>query len=265
MNNALLPKAYEIINIVHETEIEYTFRVATDIKATHGQFVQVSIPKVGEAPISVSDYSHEEGWLDLTIRKVGLVTNHLFELKVGDKLFLRGPYGNIWPVNKLKDKNVVIIAGGTGVAPIKSLTNMLYNNDGFAKSVNIIAGFKDENSVLFKDTLNDWKQKFNTIYTLDNSKYSDFETGLVTKFVHQIPFDKFGDKYEVIIVGPPIMMHFGAIECLKNGVTEDKIWVSFERKMSCAIGKCGHCRIDETYVCLHGPVFNYTKAKNMID
>ena len=87
----------------------------------------------------------------------------------------------------------------------------------------------------------------------------------MTKFIPEIPFDTFGGNYAVIIVGPPVMMHFAALEALSCGVPEEKIWVSFERKMSCAVGKCGHCRIDETYVCLEGPVFPYTVAKNLLD
>ena len=126
-------------------------------------------------------------------------------------------------------------------------------------------GFKDENSVLFKSELELWKEKFNTIYTLDKGERDGFENGLVTKHLSKLPLNSFKDNYEVIIVGPPMMMKFTALDFIKLGVPEEKIYVSFERKMSCAIGKCGHCRIDETYVCLEGPVFNYTKAKSLLD
>lgn len=87
----------------------------------------------------------------------------------------------------------------------------------------------------------------------------------MTEFVSQVPFSEFGDNYEVVLVGPPPMMKFTGIECGKNGVPDEKIWLSFERRMSCAVGKCGHCRIDEVYVCLDGPVFNYTQAKYLVD
>ena len=88
---------------------------------------------------------------------------------------------------------------------------------------------------------------------------------MVTEFIPEIPFDEFSDDYTVVMVGPPIMIRFTALALLKEGVPEEKIWTSFERKMSCGIGKCGHCRINETYVCLDGPVFNYTKAKDLMD
>lgn len=262
MNNIFMPKPYKILEIVHETDLEYTFRVEVDVKAEHGQFFQISIPKIGEAPISISAMG--DNWMEFTIRKVGKVTNEIFNLSPGDKIFMRGPYGNSFPVNKYKGKDLVVIAGGTGVSPVRSLLKYFYDNSEEIKSLHFIAGFKDENSVLFKEDLNNFKTKFNTIYTLDKKKVDGFEVGLVTEHISKIPFDSF-DDYNVIVVGPPVMMNFTALELLKNGVPEDKIWVSFERKMSCGVGKCGHCKINETYVCLEGPVFNYTKAKDLLD
>ncbi len=263
MNNPLRPVACEILDIKKESLLEYTFKVKTDIVPTHGQFLQLSIPKVGEAPISVSAYG--DGWMDFTIRSVGKVTDEIFQKKVGDTLFLRGPYGNGWPFEeKFKGKNLVFITGGTGLAPVRSMLNACYEQD-LAKSVTLISGFKNEDGIVFRDELDKWKNKFTTYYTLDKDKIDGWETGFVTDFVSKIDYKSFGDDYEVIIVGPPLMMKFTGIEVAKLGVPEEKIWVSFERKMSCAIGKCGHCRVDEVYVCLDGPIFNYTQAKNLID
>ncbi|OPF50812.1 anaerobic sulfite reductase subunit B [Clostridium baratii] len=263
MENILTPKACEIISVTKESKLEYTFRVKTDIKVKHGQFLQLSIPKVGEAPISVSGFG--DGYLDFTIRSVGKVTDEIFKLEAGDTIFLRGSYGIGWPVDKFKDKNIIIVAGGTGVAPVRSMINKFYNDENYVKSLNLVIGFKDEDGILFKNELEKWKEKFNTIYTLDKGEKEGWSQGMVTKHLEKLPLKEFGDNYEVVIVGPPIMMHFTALEFLKLGVKEEKIWVSFERKMSCAVGKCGHCRIDETYVCLEGPVFNYTKAKTLLD
>ncbi|WP_338627252.1 anaerobic sulfite reductase subunit AsrB [Clostridium baratii] len=263
MENILTPKACEIISVTKESKLEYTFRVKTDIKVKHGQFLQLSIPKVGEAPISVSGFG--DGYLDFTIRSVGKVTDEIFKLESGDTIFLRGSYGIGWPVDKFKDKNIIIVAGGTGVAPVRSMINKFYDDEDYVKSLNLVIGFKDEDGILFKNELEKWKEKFNTIYTLDKGEKEGWSQGMVTKHLDKLPIKEFGDNYEVVIVGPPIMMHFTALEFLKLGVKEEKIWVSFERKMSCAVGKCGHCRIDETYVCLEGPVFNYTKAKTLLD
>lgn len=263
MSNILTPKAYKIISVVKESETEYTFKVDTDIKVNHGQFLQLSIPRVGEAPISVSGFG--DNYLEFTIRAVGHVTDDIFKLNSGDKIFLRGPYGVGWPIDKFKGKNIVVVAGGTGVAPVRTILQKFYAEKGFVESVHLILGFKNHKCILFKEELKNWEKEFHTIYTLDNEKVENFESGLVTTHLDKIPFASFEGNYEVVMVGPPVMMHFTGIGLTKLKVPDEKIWLSFERKMSCAIGKCGHCRIDETYVCLEGPVFNYTKAKQLID
>lgn len=264
MNNIMKPTPHEILKVIRETNAEYTFRVAFDGETKHGQFFQLSIPKVGEAPISVSGKG--DGYVEFTIRKVGRLTNGIFGLSEGEYLFMRGPYGNAFPVDEFENKHLLVICGGTGMAPVKTMLNHFYDNDSLRKSVHLISGFKDESCALFNEERAKFSQKFNTIYTLDNSDAPGFRKGLVTEFIKEIPFADFADfGYNVVIVGPPVMMHFAALECIKNGVPEENIWVSFERKMSCAVGKCGHCKINETYVCLEGPVFNYTKAKELFD
>ena len=262
MNNIMLPSPHKIISVLKETKAEYTFRVEYDGKTNHGQFFQLSIPKIGEAPISVSGTG--DGYVEFTIRKIGRLTDGIFGLNAGDTLFMRGPYGKAWPVEQFKGKDLVVICGGTGMAPVKTLLNYFYDHPDEVKSVHLIVGFKDIDNVLFTEELEKFKGKFHTIATLDNSSAPGFETGMVTAHIGKIPFADFED-YNVAIVGPPIMMHFSALECLKNGAQEEKIWVSFERKMSCAVGKCGHCKINETYVCLEGPVFNYNTSKNLFD
>lgn len=263
MMNPIKPVACEILEIKKETQHEWTFKVATDIKPEHGQFLQLSIPKIGEAPISVSAYG--DGWIDFTIRAVGKVTDEIFAKHPGDVLFLRGAYGKGWPVEQFKGKHMVVITGGTGLAPVRSMLNMFAGTPDFVKSVTLISGFKNEEGIVFRNELDSWKDKFTTYYTLDNDKIDGWNTGFVTDFVSKVPFADFGDDYAVVIVGPPPMMKFTGIAASKCGVPDEKIWVSFERKMSCAVGKCGHCRIDEVYVCLDGPVFNYTQAKYLVD
>ena len=262
MENITLPSPHKILKVIKETNAEYTFRVECDKETKHGQFFELSIPKVGEAPISVSGKGN--GWVEFTIRKVGRLTDGIFGLNPGDMLFMRGPYGNSFPIDEFKNKHLLVISGGTGLAPVKTMINHFIDHPDEIKTLNIIAGFKDISCVLFEDELNKFKTCANTICTLDNSVEEGFETGMVTAHICKIPLCEFED-YNVVIVGPPIMMHFAAKELLKNGVEESKIWVSFERKMSCAVGKCGHCKINETYVCLEGPVFNYIKAKELLD
>lgn len=263
MFNPIQPKPCKILEVRHETDIEYTFRVEYDIMPDHGQFLQLSIPMVGEAPISVSEQG--DGWLEFTIRKVGKVTNCIFEKEAGDVLFLRGPYGKGWPVEEIKGKNLIVVAGGTGVSPVRSLLNFCKKNPGYVKSVRLIAGFKNTDSILFKNEIEEWKKCFNATFCLDNQDAEGFRKGFVTNVVDELNVEDFDDNYAILIVGPPPMMKFTGLGFLKRGFKEENIWMSFERKMSCAVGKCGHCRIDEYYVCLDGPVFPYTIAKKLVD
>ena len=263
MNNPMRPEPCEILSVTKQGAHEYTFRIKTDAKPEPGQFMQLSIPKIGECPISVSGMG--DGFLEFTLRSVGHVTDEIFKKGPGDHLFLRGPYGHGWPVEDFKGKHFVFVVGGTGVAPVRELLKLCADKPGYAKSTTLIAGFKNEESIVFKEDLADWEGKMNTIYALDNDAKEGWRTGLVTNFVKEVDFGSLQDDYVFIVVGPPIMMKFVCQEALKCGVPEDKIWMSFERKMSCGIGKCGHCRIDEVYVCIDGPVFPYTVAKDLAD
>ncbi len=166
--NHMIPTACKIISVVKETDIEWTFRVESPFKANHGQFMQLSVPKIGEAPISISEIGDD--YMDFTLRAVGKVTNEIFEKQAGDFLFLRGPYGNGWPVEELKDKHLVFITGGTGLAPVRSLLNEFYNNISSFKTVTFISGFKNKESILFKDELKNW-QKFSAFVMNNKPEY----------------------------------------------------------------------------------------------
>ena len=267
-DNIMKPEPYRILKITHETKAEFTFRVEFSRPSRFGQFCMLSIPKVGEAPISISGKG--EDYVEFTIRKVGRLTDGVFELNEGSMLFLRGPFGHPWPVEEVftgPDKNLVVISGGTGLAPVRTTLNHFYQHPEEIGNVYLIAGFKDAAGALFDEEREQWAAAghFHTIYTLDDSEAPGFEKGMVTVHIDKIPFESFGDNYSVAIVGPPPMMHFSALGRMKAGVPEEKIWVSYERKMQCAVGKCGHCKINETYVCLEGPVFHYPKAKTLFD
>lgn len=263
MNNPYLPKPYKILSINKETEIDWTFEIAFEGNLVGGQFMEISLPGVGEAPISISDFN--ETSLFMTIRKVGKLTDELFDAKPGDSLFMRGPYGNGFDIDLFKKKDLAIIAGGTGLAPVKKTIDYFMNHLDEVQRLEVIMGFKSPKDVLFKDTIRAWSEKAHVIASVD-APHEDWQgaTGLVTTHIKQLDLTNAEDKV-VIVVGPPIMMKFTTLELIKNGIKEENIWVSFERKMSCGIGKCGHCKIDETYVCLEGPVFNYIKAKQLLD
>lgn len=263
MTNEYIPFRSEIKEIIKHTEIEYTFRMSFKGDVKPGQFFEVSIPKYGEAPISVSGIG--EDTVDLTIRRVGKVTNEIFENYVGDSFFMRGPYGNGFDVENYKGKQIVVIAGGTGLSPVKGVVDYFANHTEEAASVTLIAGFKSPQDVLFKKDFEFWNEKINVIQTVDSAPEGyEGNVGMVTKYIPELEIKDLSNV-EFITVGPPIMIKFVAMEILKLGVAKKNIWVSNERKMCCGIGKCGHCKIGSTYVCLDGPVFNYVDGKELID
>lgn len=263
MKNEYIPFLSQIKEVIKHTEIEYTFRMTYEGQVKPGQFFEVSLPKFGEAPISVSGIG--EGTVDLTIRKVGKVTNEIFTNYVGGKIFLRGPYGNGFDVKDYEGREVTVVAGGTGLSPVRGVVDYFANNTDKRESFNLICGFKSPNDVLFKADLKEWGKDINLILTVDKADegYAG-KTGLVTTFIPELEI-KDVKNTAFVVVGPPIMMKFTVAEILKRGVPEENIWISQERKMCCGLGKCGHCKMDDTYICLDGPVFNYTKGKQLID
>ena len=263
LRNDYIPFPSEIMEVIQHTDIEYTFRMAFRGDVKPGQFFEVSIPKYGEAPISVSGIG--DGFVDLTIRRVGKVTYEVFEHYVGDSLLMRGPYGNGFDVESFKGKELVIIAGGTGVSPVRGVISYFAEHENQRKGMTLIAGFKSVKDILFKADFVDWRQKMDVILTLDSGEETaEHKIGLVTKYIPDLQLEDVSNAV-AIVVGPPAMMRFSVKGLLERGFREENIWISHERKMCCGLGKCGHCKVNDTYICLDGPVFNYTQGKTLID
>lgn len=263
MKNEYIPQLSTIREVIKHTDLEYTFRMEFTGEVKPGQFFEISLPRYGEAPISVSGIG--DGTVDFTIRRVGKVTNEIFENYVGDQLFIRGPYGNGFDIENYKQKELVVIAGGTGLSPVRGVVDYFAHHTDEAVSTTLIAGFKSPKDVLFKDDFEFWNKKINVIQTVDTAPEGyDGATGMVTKYIPDLKFQDL-ENAVFICVGPPIMIKFTVMEILKLGVAEESIWISHERKMCCGLGKCGHCKIGSTYICLDGPVFNYVEGKELID
>jgi len=262
--NPLKPAPYKIISVRELTKDEWTFRIKVETTPIFGQFYEVSLPGIGEMPISTSGIGDK--WIEMTIRNVGKVSSEVHKLKPGSTIFLRGPYGNGFNADDFKDKHVVVAAGGCGVSPVRPLIEYFYNNPDYVAEVDLLFGFKEPGVVLFKEDIGRWKKKFNTIVTVDQAcgAWEGNCVGLITDYVKEIKMSEY-QKMQIVIVGPPIMMKYTAEEFIKHGVPEEQIIVSMERRMSCGIGKCGHCKVDSCYVCIDGPVFYYSEAKKLID
>lgn len=260
-NNPYAFSAVKILNFYDETSIDRTFELEWPEPVSIGGFFEVSVPGVGEAPISISE--HKDGVLFMTIRRVGKVTDVIFNLNVGDYLYMRGPYGNGFTDQFIGSGPVTVIAGGTGLAPVRGLVERLSLDR--PSSLELLVGFKSPQDKLFTTTVQTWERRFKVIQTVDSAP-EDYEgrTGLVTQYIPELSLED-ADERIYVVVGPPIMMKFVTLGLMKAGVKPERIVVSFERNMSCGIGKCGHCKIDETYVCLEGPVFTFTKAQQLLD
>lgn len=258
-----MPFLSTIVRVKKHTDIEYTFTMSFEGDVKPGQFFEVSIPKYGEAPISVSGIG--DGTVDLTIRRVGKVTGEIFERYEGDKLFMRGPYGNGFLVEDYQDSELVIVAGGTGVSPVRGVIEYFSRNQDRRRSMTLIAGFKSPEDILFKDDFAEWEKTMKLVLTVDGAPGGYGKpVGLVTQYIPDLEFQDVS-LAKAIVVGPPAMMRFSVQALLKRGLREENIWVSYERKMCCGIGKCGHCRIGDKYVCVDGPVFPYTAGKYLVD
>jgi len=231
-----------------------------------GQFMMLSMLGIGESAISISNVDKDH-LVNATIRNVGNVTNKIFDLKKEDTIGMRGPYGTGWPLDAIKKKDVLIVAGGMGIAPLRGVINYISNNREDYGHFEIIYGARTPNDMIFKYEFNKWKKIKNSTFhlTADNiPSETAFEcrTGLVTSC---FPMMKTHPRNTIaLICGPEIMMRYAA-KCLETiGFNDEQIYLSLERRMKCGIGKCGHCQIGKKYVCKDGPVFNYADIKPFI-
>lgn len=267
--NPYIPINAEIIEIIKHTEIEWTFRVkANSDGVLPGMFYEICVAKFGESPISISGSGVTdscEGFLDFTIRSVGRVTAELFTYNIGDKIAIRGPYGNGFDVKLYENRELLLVAGGSGLAPIRGVIEYFFNNPEKCKSFKLIAGFKSPKDILFKDDFKRWETKLDVTVTVDGADETyKGSVGLVTKYIGGVKIQDVNNT-SAIAVGPPMMMKFTVNEFLARNIAENNIWVSYERRMSCGLGKCGHCKMNSTYICIDGPVFDYSFAKTLLD
>ncbi|MCK5022844.1 MAG: FAD/NAD(P)-binding protein [Candidatus Aenigmarchaeota archaeon] len=251
-----VPKMAKILGITRENSDVKTFKLKLSngkpLNFKPGQFVQVSVFGVGEAAISMCSSPYQKSYFELTVRNVGNVTGALFNLKKGDLVGIRGPYGNGFPVEKIKGKDIVMVAGGVGFPPIKSVIEYILKNRKDYGSVSVLYGARDPKSLLFMDKAKKWKNiNFYTTIDKPSGKWKG-DVGVVTTL-----FDKYSVKGNIgISCGPPIMMKFAVQSMEKIGIKDRNIYISLERRMQCGTGKCGHCNIGNKYVCEDGPVFS---------
>ncbi|MFH2138555.1 MAG: FAD/NAD(P)-binding protein [Candidatus Omnitrophota bacterium] len=271
MRNEYIPYPVKIEDIKRETFDVQTFKVkfieperAASFEYKQGQFAQISVLGVGEAPISITSSPSRKGFLEFTIRDTGgAVTRAINALKPGDTFYVRGPYGNSFPYEEVKGKNLYFIAGGIGLAPLRSLINMVMDNRSDFGHVKVLYGSKTPDELCFKEELEVWKKVPDTEVWLTVDKPCDgwgCTIGVVTELWKETNINP--DNAVAFVCGPPIMIKFAMRKLLGSGFGEGEIITTLERYMKCGIGKCGHCNVGEKFVCVDGPVFKYTELKN---
>ncbi|MBU2633683.1 MAG: FAD/NAD(P)-binding protein [Nanoarchaeota archaeon] len=253
------PKKVKIEFVREIGDNVFLIRIKSKIDPKPGQFLQVYIPNIGECPISNASYNKE--YVDLLINNVGDVTNKLCGLKKGDFLFIRGHYGKGYPLKCMQGKNLVIIGGGCGSAPLRSVIEYVDKHRLDFKQIYVFLGFRDSENILFKDDIIKWEKKYNVEVTVDKGdKNWKGDVGLITKLLEKSKLNSH-DKI-VMMCGPPVMIKF-VIDVLKKfSFKEDQMYVSLERHMKCGVKKCGHCMIRGKYVCEDGPVFRYDEVND---
>lgn len=229
-----------------------------------GQFVMASMFGVGEAPISVCSSPTNRGSFELCVRAVGRVTETMHRLEAGDEIGIRGPFGKGFPIRVLEGNDLLIVAGGLGIVPLRSLINFVLDNRRDFGKVHILLGCKSLEDILFGDELEQWMSRMDVHYecTLDKGAPEwEGHVGLITTLIPDV--DLKPERTFAIVVGPPVMFRFVMKELLAKKIPESQILVSLERHMKCGMGKCGHCQIQSYYCCTDGPVFNYNDIKHL--
>jgi len=229
-----------------------------------GQFVQLWVPGAGEAPISVCS-SNIDGKLELCVRKAGRVTGALFNMVEGDWVGLRGPYGTGFPVDQMEGRDLVLIAGGLGVAPIRSLWQyILDRRERFGKLI-LIYGMRHSQQLLFRQEFKILLRRADMqVYIAAEEVIGpdlptvSWQVGRVTDMIKMADIDS---KFTAAVCGPPVMYKYVVDELQQKGLTNDNVYLSLERHMKCAVGKCGHCFVGGTFTCRDGPVFRLDTLK----
>lgn len=265
--NPLIPVVGKIIKIVEETPDVKTFHVTTEngkpFTPLPGQLAMVSMLPIGEAMFSIT--SQGENHLEFAIKKVGMLTEALHEAAVGQQIGIRGPYGNGFPIEICKGKDLLFIGGGIGLAPVRSLINYcIANRQDFGK-LHVIYGARSPQDLCFKDDLfENWPKvkDMQVDVTVDKGDENwSGNVGFVPAFLEQINPSPEGKV--AITCGPPIMIKFVLQSLAKMGYTPEQIITTLEMRMKCGIGKCGRCNIGSCYVCLDGPVFTLAQLNQM--
>ncbi|MFY9253113.1 MAG: FAD/NAD(P)-binding protein [Fuerstiella sp.] len=269
--NPWLNHSATIARITQETPGVATYDLVIDDESVSvsfhfapGQFNMIYLPGVGEVAISISGAASSGPSIIHTIREAGNVTRALAELKEGDSVGLRGPFGSSWPIEQCVGKDIILVAGGIGLAPLRPVVYEVLANREQYGNVSLLIGARTAAGLLYGDELETWNQSIDVQRTVDRST-SEWtgHVGVVTVLLERLPIAK--PKNTVLMTcGPEVMMWYSIRTALSRGMTDESVWLSLERNMNCAIGMCGHCQLGPQFVCKDGPVFRYDQVASIM-
>jgi sulfhydrogenase subunit gamma (sulfur reductase) len=268
--NVYLPRMVRVVEASEMTSTEKFLRVqfvdGGTLDHTPGQFVEVSLFGIGEAPITVASSPENRDYFDMCVRNVGSVTRAIHALEVGDQIGIRGPFGRPFPMDTFEGDDLLFISGGLGLVPLRAtIQYAVENRDKFGK-VTILYGAKNPEERLFLDELNEWEKRDDVDFRCTVDRASEGWTGnvgVITKLMPDLDIDP--HKTTALVVGPPIMYRFVMISLIDKKMPDHKVWMSLERRMKCGVGKCGHCQINDMLVCQEGPTFAFSEIKDLME
>ncbi len=265
----MIPHPYRIERVIKETHDTFTFELKSNKKKgtfsfAPGQFNMLYIAGIGEVPISISGNPAKNGSLIHTTRAVGTVTKEMAKLKRNDVIGIRGPFGTNWPVKEAEGNDVLLVAGGIGLAPLRPVIYHILSKREYFGKIILLYGTRTPQDILFRKELEKLKSRLDIdIYvTVDRATRAwNGNVGVVTRLIPRAPFDPINTI--AMICGPEIMMRYTITEISRRGIALENIYVSMERNMKCGIGLCGHCQYGTEFICKDGPVFRYDQIQNI--
>ncbi len=266
--NPYVPEMGKILGVKRETPDVKTFHFSLDeekeIKFTPGQVIMVSVLGFGESTFGIIP-TGRRGVYEFGVKKTGIVTNRLFRLKKGDRIGIRGPFGNGYPIKDMKGKNVIMVAGGIGSPPIKSLLiNLLEKRDCYGR-IELYYGARTPEDIVYKSEMKEWGERKDIKVGITVDKKTGGwkgNVGVITTLLEDLIIDS---KTAACLCGPCIMSKFVCKKLLERGLEMKRIYVSIERLMQCGMGHCGHCNIGKLYVCKDGPVFRLDELDGLTE
>jgi sulfhydrogenase subunit gamma (sulfur reductase) len=262
------PLMAKIINVEQLTKLEKRFEIVLPdnqiLNHKPGQFVEVSLFGYGEAPISICSSPTKIPAFELSVRKVGRLTEKMNQLSAGSAIGIRGPFGNGFDLDRFKGKDILFVCGGIGLFPLKSLIDYtIAKRKEFGRLI-ILYGSKNPAEISFKNDIKMWEEsndlEFHITVDYPDDKWKG-NVGVITTLIPPLTLNE--DNTLVAVVGPPVMYKFVIMSLKTKRIPDENIYLSLERRMKCGVGKCGHCQINNKYVCQDGPVFQYSQLKSM--